>query len=173
MNHAGALRDSRDRHLFSIQFDFPRYRLGLDVRGHDRLGRFEPAIPLQIGQALRQPGSNPVDRQRLEDHARREGQYLIFFASQKIGERPTGLGRTHEPILPCACIGAARIDDKRTDAGSSPKVLLAQQDGSRAKAVFREHACHSRPRFEFDDEQIAPVRLADIGSRRTQPHPAN
>ena len=120
----------------------------------------EPAIGLERIAGRRQAGHQLVHRQRLENHARREGQHLVRLNAQHVCHCRTGGLRSGQTGLTGACVGHAGIDHQCTNSPCR-QVGPANLHRCGTKTVLGEYTGNTGARSQFDEREIPTVELAD------------
>jgi hypothetical protein len=167
LDHAGALADAGHRDQVLADHHFARGRFRLRVGGHDRFGRVEPVVRLEVGNGGRQAGDDLLDRQGFEDHASRKRQHLLRRAAQQLRQRGARGLRIREPRLAGAGVGVAGIDDQRADRRAAGRdggqVGFADLHRCGAEAVQREYAGDGGALLQFHDQHVLAAGLLDAG----------
>ena len=123
-------------------------------------------------QRVRQPGDDPLDRQRLHDHAGRERQDLFGHAVDELRGPDAGRACCRESRLASARICVARIDDERSKADApfalGQEMLPAYGDRRRAKAILGETPPATVPGVANDHQQVVAIPVLDLRRRRAE-----
>ena len=151
MDHAGALGDAGDGDRHAVDVDAPRAPFGtVSVVMIARAAANQPSARERRAARRGSAGDDPLDRQRLHDHAGRERQHLARARSRAAARPPTHVAcasaRPASPVPALALPALTTSARNRRRARVRREMLAADGDRRGAEAVLREHAAGDRAR---------------------------
>ena len=177
MDHPGALGDAghgdRRRRRRSTRRDAP---LGTVSVVMIALARGEPVVRRRAAFARRQRGDDPVDRQRLHDHAGRERQHFARARSRAAVATAAQVARASAmPRFAGAGVRVAGIDDERADAARTLRARCARQTvtGAAQKRFCVNTPAATVPASNSDQQHVVALPVLDLRGGGAERHARN
>ena len=161
MDHSGALRHPADDEAGAVATRLLRARVG----GEDRLRGPAPPSRGELAAAAPRPREEPVERQPLADHARRENEHLLAPRRRAGAAASAAVARASASPRPRHRVRAAGVDDDRLRLREL-EMLPRDDDRRRLHPVRREHRRPGRAARRADEREVergAPDAAVDAG----------
>ena len=105
-------------------------------------------IGLEVSLTAREPGNQPINRQRFENHPGRERQHLVSTHFHQLPDGVAGRLRRLHTRLTGTGIGNPGVNDQRANVAATGQMFSAQVHRRSAEAILRKHPRHGTARIK-------------------------